>query len=67
MKMVVVVFRNRVNPDIETEYETRAAEILALAMKMPGFVSFKGFTADDGERLREKVLAAKGLLIATPE
>ena len=49
--MVVVVFRNRLRPDVEADYGPRADEILELARQTPGFVSFKAFTADDGERL----------------
>jgi heme-degrading monooxygenase HmoA len=49
---IVTVFRSRLRPDAyDNGYETHADEILALARTMPGFVDFKSFTADDGERV----------------
>lgn len=48
--MIVVVFRNRLNPEVpQEEYTKRAEEIYELGSKMPGFTSIKSFTADDGE------------------
>ncbi len=49
--MIVVVFRSRLNPGVEAEYGPRASEILELAKRQPGFVSFQGFSSDDGERV----------------
>lgn len=49
--MVVVLFRNRLRDDAGDEYATTAKRMLALASAMPGFVSFKTFRADDGERI----------------
>ena len=49
--MVVVLFRSRLRDDAGEEYETTAKRMLALASAMPGFVSFKIFRADDGERI----------------
>jgi heme-degrading monooxygenase HmoA len=49
--MTVIVFRNRLAPDVPASYGPRAAEIFGYATKMPGFKSFKMFSADDGERL----------------
>lgn len=49
--MTVVVFRNRLRPGVEREFEAHANHIYELALKMPGLVSFKDFTAEDGERL----------------
>lgn len=48
---IVTVFRNRLRDDNVDEYHSHAAEILALAREMPGFVDFKTFAADDGERV----------------
>jgi heme-degrading monooxygenase HmoA len=48
---IVTVFRNRLRDDNVDEYYRHAAEILALAREMPGFVDFKTFAADDGERV----------------
>jgi heme-degrading monooxygenase HmoA len=49
--MIVVVFRSRLAPGVGDDYETTAARMDALAAKMPGYVSHKGFVADDGERV----------------
>jgi heme-degrading monooxygenase HmoA len=49
--MAIIVFRNRLAADVPESYGPRAAEIFGYALKMPGFKSFKMFSADDGERL----------------
>jgi len=49
--MIVTVFRSRVRPEAQEEYGRWAARISELARKMPGYVSHKGFVADDGERV----------------
>ena len=49
--MVLTVFRNRLNPEHSGEYHELAPTIAALAQGMPGFVSHKSFTAEDGERV----------------
>jgi heme-degrading monooxygenase HmoA len=49
--MMVVVFRNRLRPGVEQEYDEHAERIYQLALKTPGLVSSKDFTAEDGERL----------------
>jgi heme-degrading monooxygenase HmoA len=49
--VVVVLFRNRLRDDAGDEYATTAKRMLELASAMPGFVSFKTFRADDGERI----------------
>jgi heme-degrading monooxygenase HmoA len=49
--MMVVVFRNRLRPGVEAEYEAHGGRIDELAQRMPGLVSTKDFTAADGERL----------------
>jgi heme-degrading monooxygenase HmoA len=50
--MMVIVFRNRRTPEGESEdykqWSTRMGEI---ARKMPGYISHKGYVAEDGERL----------------
>ena len=48
---VVTVFRSRLRDNAGDEYRETAARMEALARAMPGFVSFKAFTADDGERV----------------
>jgi heme-degrading monooxygenase HmoA len=49
--MVVTIFRNRLKPENEQEYYEWAERIAALAKTMPGYVSHKSFTAEDGERV----------------
>jgi heme-degrading monooxygenase HmoA len=49
--MVVVIFRSRVMEDRLPEYYRRVEEMAAIASRMPGYISHKGFTADDGERV----------------
>ena len=50
MAAVVTVFRSRLREPHEG-YEEVADEMEAAARAMPGFVDFKTFTADDGERV----------------
>ncbi|MGE3691458.1 MAG: antibiotic biosynthesis monooxygenase [Novosphingobium sp.] len=48
--MYLVVFRNRKKKGLDVEaYEADAARMLALAREQPGFLSFKSYTAEDGE------------------
>jgi heme-degrading monooxygenase HmoA len=49
--MVVVVFRSRLTAEAGDDYSEMAEEMLATAKEMPGFVEFKSFAADDGERV----------------
>lgn len=49
--MIVTVFRSRLKPDAREEYDPMAARMSELARGMPGYVSHKVFTADDGERV----------------
>ena len=49
--MVVVVFRSRLRPEAGEEYLRTAQRMEELAARQTGFRSFKGFTADDGERV----------------
>ena len=48
--MYLVVFRNRKRADVDSfAYETDAIAMRELATARPGFISFKSYTADDGE------------------
>ena len=48
--MFLVVFRNRKHPSMDADaYGGDAARMEGLARAQPGFVSFKSYTADDGE------------------
>jgi heme-degrading monooxygenase HmoA len=49
--MRVVVFRSRLRAGVEERFDAHASAIYELAQRMPGFVSSKDFTAEDGERL----------------
>jgi heme-degrading monooxygenase HmoA len=49
--MIVVVFRSRLRPGLREEYVALVDAMSALARTMPGYVSHKGFFADDGERV----------------
>src|SRR5438093_11817341 len=49
--MIVTIFRSRLRPEHQAEYAEWAERIHALATAMPGFVSIKTFTAEDGERV----------------
>jgi heme-degrading monooxygenase HmoA len=49
--MVVTVFRSRLQPQHAAEYAELATQMRALAESMPGFVSFKTFRAEAGERV----------------
>lgn len=49
--MIVTVFRSRLKPEAAAEYKEWAARMSALAVTMPGYISHKGFTAEDGERV----------------
>jgi heme-degrading monooxygenase HmoA len=48
--MIVTVFRSRLRPDVREEYVALAARMNEIARTMPGYISQKGFFADDGER-----------------
>jgi heme-degrading monooxygenase HmoA len=49
--MIITVFRSRVRPESREEYARWTARMSELARKMPGYVSHKGFVAEDGERV----------------
>jgi heme-degrading monooxygenase HmoA len=48
--MIVVLFKTQLRADIDAdEYQRTAERMYGLASKMPGFVSFKDYTSEDGE------------------
>jgi heme-degrading monooxygenase HmoA len=49
--MIVTVFRSRLRPGHADQYFEWAGRMGALAKTMPGYVSHKSFTAEDGERV----------------
>ena len=49
--MVITIFRSRLQPEYREEYERWGKRVHDIAVKMPGFISIKTFTAEDGERV----------------
>ena len=49
--MIVTVFRSRLLPGVRDEYVALVDRMVELAAAMPGYISHKGFFADDGERV----------------
>ena len=49
--MIVTVFRSRLKPGLDEEYVALVDQMEKLARTMPGYISHKGFFADDGERV----------------
>jgi len=49
--MIVTVFRSRLMPGVREDYVTLVDRMVELAATMPGYISHKGFFADDGERV----------------
>lgn len=48
--MVIAIFRSRVRDEDAGEFQRLAANMLDLARSMPGFISYKVYVSDDGER-----------------
>jgi len=48
---VMTIFRSRLRHDGESAYRKVAAEMETAARAVPGFIDFKMFIADDGERV----------------
>ena len=49
--MIVTVFRSRLRPGMREEYVALVDRMAEIARTMPGYISHKGFFADDGERV----------------
>lgn len=49
--MIVTVFRSRLMPGVREEYVSLVDRMVELASDMPGYISHKGFFAEDGERV----------------
>ncbi|MFT4096489.1 MAG: antibiotic biosynthesis monooxygenase [Rhodoblastus sp.] len=49
--MIVTVFRSRLKSEAGAAYDPMAQRMSELARAMPGYVSHKVFTAEDGERV----------------
>lgn len=62
---LVVVFRSRLRADADlTALETAGARMYELARAMPGFISYKDFTAADGESVSLVEFADAASLLA---
>jgi heme-degrading monooxygenase HmoA len=51
LQMVVVVFRSRLRETTGEAFQDLADRMHALASSMPGFISYKVYVAEDGERV----------------
>jgi heme-degrading monooxygenase HmoA len=49
--MIITVFRSRLKPGVRDEYMAMLERMTELARTMPGYISHKGYFADDGEKL----------------
>jgi heme-degrading monooxygenase HmoA len=49
--MIVTVFRSRLRPGVRDDYVALVERMNEVARTMPGYISHKGFFADDGERV----------------
>ena len=49
--MIITVFRSRLRPGSVDEYAEWGAHMSELAKSMPGYISHKAYTAEDGERV----------------
>ena len=49
--MLVTVFRSRLKAGVHDEYVALVDRMEKIARTMPGYISHKGFFADDGERV----------------
>lgn len=49
--MVIVIFRSRIRDDNSAEFQALADRMYEIASSMPGFLSYKVYKNDDGERV----------------
>jgi heme-degrading monooxygenase HmoA len=49
--VIITVFRSRLKPGLRDEYVALVERMNEIARTMPGYISHKGFFADDGERV----------------
>jgi heme-degrading monooxygenase HmoA len=49
--MVVAIFRSRIRSENAETYYALADEMARIAKSLPGFISWKAYVADDGERV----------------
>ena len=49
--MIVVIFRSRLREDAPEGFEKLRQRMMNLAQSLPGFISYKVYANDDGERV----------------
>jgi heme-degrading monooxygenase HmoA len=49
--MLITVFRSRLKPGVRDEYNALVERMNEPARTMPGYISHKGYLAEDGERM----------------
>ncbi len=49
--MVVVVFRSRLQDEVPESFEALRDRMMEIAKSMPGFISYKVYSNEDGERV----------------
>ena len=50
--MIVLLFKSQLRADIDSQdYQAARARMMDLVKKVPGFISYKTFRADDGKTL----------------
>ena len=49
--MILAVLRSRLKPNIQEDYGPVSKRMSELAPTIPGYISHKGFVAEDGERV----------------
>lgn len=49
--MIVTVFRSHLRPGVQDEYGPMAKQMSEAVGSIPGYISHKGFLAEDGERV----------------
>jgi heme-degrading monooxygenase HmoA len=49
--MIVTIFRSRLRPEHAPEYHEAVKHMVEIATKMPGYLSHKVFSHEDGERV----------------
>ena len=47
---MIAIFRSRLRHEISEEFNELADKMLGIASSMPGFISYKVYVSDDGER-----------------
>ena len=58
--MIVTVFRSRLMPGVREDYVALVDRMVELAETMPGYISHKGFFAEDGERVHDRRVRTRG-------